>query len=791
MGIFFSFLNSGFTKNTRKNKNHFKNKREKVHIEKSDTSISDFSEEILSGEDFRIYPLRSIQTTSSDALPSVPTLLNSAINQRKPPAVPPKDFDIQKLTKDRNRDSFNRVSIQDSCRSLTSSGHTEVTSYSAVILDDPENYSHILNYNRRLANGLPDTVSTQDGNSIVREPTQTSFGTFLQIRSSDLDSSGTLVDSDKFSKDDDDYNTMTRLVDLSTKNNSKQLDLSEIIALHTKLRIDKEDTFEIENTQSKEGIKDLPTFEFSKESPTIMISLIDSAFRLINTNFKLENIQSEDEEKQLSSDNFCFSEKVKDTNEIEVPKNALKEFINDANFMVNNFENPQSNPHNWSLTKKIGHTILYGITTLVAQYNSAVMAPVVNHVSEEFGTAFHVSVLCTCVYIIGIAFGPIIFAPMSEIYGRKISSLGPFFFGGMFTLAAACSYNIYSLIFFRFLAGVASAGPIVVGGGMLADIFDPSVRGSYLCIYSNFVTLGPCLSPIIGGMLLKITGWRSLIFFTAGLYLIVFIINLIFVSESYGPVLLSQEARFKRVNTKNWLYRSANELKIFNFHTFFHKHIRRPIWMMCTPIIFFVAGYASFVFGVFYLVATSVSFTFQKYRSWEAAQSGLPMLAVYLGASCIGIPINLLNGLRYKKLLIRQNATALPEERLHAVMFLGSVLPVGILVFGFTVSNMDFPWVVPCLGLGLLGAGFFIIFQGCLNYLVDAFPLYSASAIAVSTCLRSIVAGFLPFFAKEIFQGGGTEVGSLGISIVATACLPIPFLLYIKGEQMRTTYNFD
>lgn len=478
-------------------------------------------------------------------------------------------------------------------------------------------------------------------------------------------------------------------------------------------------------------------------------------------------------------------------NEICIPSYAIKDYLAHPQFRVDSFSVEEDDPKKWPHKKKLLHTVMYGVTTLVSQYSSAAMAPIIGEIQNAFGVRFKVAILGTCLYILGIAFGPMLFAPLSEVYGRKVSTLGPFVVAGCFTFAAACSYNIFALLLFRFLAGIFSAAPIVIGGGMLADIWDPDVRGNYLAIYSNFVTLGPCISPLIGGGLLRVADWRSLMFFTSGLYFLIFIINSYLLSESYRSVLLAREAKNLRIKTGNWLFHAELDEWEFTFAEFIHKHVKRPLKMMITPIIFFVAGYASFVFGVFYLVAISVSFTFQELKGWAPIVSGVPMLAMYLGASCIGIPVNILSGIRYRQLLAIRKDKSMPEERLHAVMFLGAILPAGIFLFGFTVNVTLATWIPPCLGLAMMGAGFFIIFQGCLNYLVDAYPQYSASAIAVSTCLRSIFAGSFPLFSREIFNKTSIEMGCLSVALLATACLPIPFWLYAKGKELRAKYVFD
>jgi MFS family permease len=481
--------------------------------------------------------------------------------------------------------------------------------------------------------------------------------------------------------------------------------------------------------------------------------------------------------------------------EVHVPKAALQAYLKREEFAVYDFTGMEyADPKEWSKRKKLAHTVLYGITTLVSQFNSAIMSPAVSQIMNEFNVSFKIAVLCTCLYILGIALGPLLFAPISERYGRKLSTLLPFVIGALFTFMAACSTRIWFVILFRGLAGVCSAAPMVISGGMLSDIWSTKERGNYLVIYSNFVTLGPCVAPIVASVLLRHMSWRGLLFITSGFYLVVATVNVLSLSESYVPVILAREASARRMRTGNFLHHAKLDETSMTLKEFLKRHVRRPLKMMTVPLIALVALYASFVFGLFYLVTTSVPTTFQDYRDFSQIHSGLPMLAVYTGATVLGVPINLLAGLRYARKLAQNDNKPMPEQRLFAVLFLGLVLPLGIALFGYTVANSQFHWIVPCVGLALIGAGFFVVFQGCLNFLVDALPKYSASAMAVSTCMRSMLAGFFPLFSREIFYTFGIEQGASALTTIAVLCVPIPFCFFYFSNTINKQYqqyNFD
>lgn len=98
------------------------------------------------------------------------------------------------------------------------------------------------------------------------------------------------------------------------------------------------------------------------------------------------------------------------------------------------------------------------------------------------------------VYILGFAAGPLVIAPLSEMFGRvPIYNICNVLFV-VFTVACAVAPSMSSLIAFRFLAGCFGIAPITNGGGTIADIMPPEKRGSAMSIWAIGPLLGPGMS---------------------------------------------------------------------------------------------------------------------------------------------------------------------------------------------------------------------------------------------------------------------------------------------------------
>lgn len=136
-------------------------------------------------------------------------------------------------------------------------------------------------------------------------------------------------------------------------------------------------------------------------------------------------------------------------------------------------------------------------------------APGVRQVAAEFGTTNELlQTLVVSIYVLGLALGPLVLAPLSEVYGRWICYAFCNVLYTIFTVACAVSTNMSMLIVFRFMAGCMGSAPLAIGGGTIADLFPVSQRGKALSLYTLGPVCGPAIGPIAGGFLSEAKGWR-------------------------------------------------------------------------------------------------------------------------------------------------------------------------------------------------------------------------------------------------------------------------------------------
>jgi MFS family permease len=128
---------------------------------------------------------------------------------------------------------------------------------------------------------------------------------------------------------------------------------------------------------------------------------------------------------------------------------------------------------------------LTAMLVLNSTIGSALPSMAVPFITEEFHiTSSEQKVLPISVFLIGYVFGPLIWGPLSEQYGRRNLTFATFTVFTIFTMACALAPNWPALLIFRFFCGVFASSPIAIVAGILADVYDdPRTRGKAFAIF--------------------------------------------------------------------------------------------------------------------------------------------------------------------------------------------------------------------------------------------------------------------------------------------------------------------
>ena len=126
-------------------------------------------------------------------------------------------------------------------------------------------------------------------------------------------------------------------------------------------------------------------------------------------------------------------------------------------------------------------------------FGTSIYTPATASIMEDFDISRTVAIVGLTLYTLGLGFGPIFSAPLSEKHGRKIVYLlsAPLFM--IFTVGAGFSKSVTSLMICRFFAGLTGSPALAVGAGSNADIFEPRYRAKVTSLFLMAPFAGPSL----------------------------------------------------------------------------------------------------------------------------------------------------------------------------------------------------------------------------------------------------------------------------------------------------------
>ena len=457
----------------------------------------------------------------------------------------------------------------------------------------------------------------------------------------------------------------------------------------------------------------------------------------------------------------------------------------DDPYAVNWLPNDFRNPLQLKTSMKWFITVIAALETLVVALVSSAYTGGIVQIEEQFGATTEIATLGVSLYVLGFALGPLIWAPMSEMFGRQLVFITTYC--GLTIFCAACvgAKNIETLLVFRFLSGAFGSSPFTNSGGVIADMFMARERGLALSAFALAPFLGPVIGPIVGGFLGMGAGWKWVMGLLAILCGVMWFLGAALKPETYAPVLLRQRAKtLSRLTGQVYCSKLDLDQGRVTLKAALKTSLSRPLILLFKePIVLLLSIYLAIIYGTLYMLFGAFPIVYELHRGWNQGVAGLAFLGVMvgmLGAIAYSIPENT----RYAKLLEKKGGYAPPEARLPPCMLASIALPIGLFWFAWT-NSPSVHWLASIAAGVPFGFGMVLVFLSVFNYLIDAYTIFAASVLAANSLLRSMFGFAFPLFTTYMYQNLGIHWASCVPAFLALACVPFPFLLYKYGWSIR------
>ncbi|KAI0090532.1 MFS polyamine transporter [Irpex rosettiformis] len=500
---------------------------------------------------------------------------------------------------------------------------------------------------------------------------------------------------------------------------------------------------------------------------------------------------------QPSADNVSEIGTIVDVDGEGSKKDKEKEIDGASDHIVVDWDGPDDpqNPKNFPESKKWMIAMTMSLFTLMSALASSMVAPAASQIAEDLNITATVEIAMTLsIYVLAYAVGPLFLGPLSEVYGRVIVLQLANMTFLVFNLVCGFATNKGEFMAFRFLSGLGGSAPLSVGGGMLSDLWNADKRGKAISVYSLAPLLGPAIGPIAGGFIAQYSKWQWVFWSITVANGVVQVLGFLLMRETYAPVLLKRKAKKIRGLLDAEKGASTDKIKTIyeegqpeeSWREFLVRSLVRPFVLFVEePIIQLFGVYMAFVYGVIYIVLTTLPDIYTNVYDEPIGIVGLHYISLGIGLIAAAQTNSILIDRSYRKLTERNGGVGIPEFRLIPIIPGTLGLPFGLLIGGWTAANHTH-WIGPDIGFFLIGYGSASVFQGLQAYIIDSFSRFAASALAAVSCFRSLAGFGFPLFAPYMYSALGYGKGD---TILAAFCLgvgtPALILFWLYGEKIR------
>jgi len=341
--------------------------------------------------------------------------------------------------------------------------------------------------------------------------------------------------------------------------------------------------------------------------------------------------------------------------------------------------------------------------------------------------------------VLSMAFSTPVYGSLSDHYGRRpvlLSGLSLFLIGSAISAAAN---SVFTLLLGRLVQAVGAGCGMTLARVIAQDVYGPTHIVKAIAYLTMFYTVGPMISPIIGGTLIDAYGWRSVFGFALVLGGIIAISAYLALFESRPP---TQANRIGGNILRNYL-------ELF-------RHLRFTAFVL----------QSGFCTSSFLVAATAASSLMKEMLDRPSSEFGIYFLLFPFGLlSGNFISSRIADRIAKETMVLAGSLLSLAAVTAQSSLLLsGHVTPLSLFVPGFFITMAqgislsyaqagamatDSALAGAAAGIGVFVQNFCgAAFTQLYGMLADGTPVPLIETTAISASLGLIV-GLIPFLAKR------------------------------------------
>ncbi|AJR99446.1 Tpo2p [Saccharomyces cerevisiae YJM1418] len=440
------------------------------------------------------------------------------------------------------------------------------------------------------------------------------------------------------------------------------------------------------------------------------------------------------------------------------------------------------NPHNWPSWVRWSYTVLLSILVICVAYGSACISGGLGTVEKKFHVGMEAAILSCSLMVIGFSLGPLIWSPVSDLYGRRVAYFVSMGLYVIFNIPCALAPNLGCLLACRFLCGVWSSSGLCLVGGSIADMFPSETRGKAIAFFAFAPYVGPVVGPLVNGFISVSTGRMDLIFWVNMAFAGVMWIISSAIPETYAPVILKRKAARLRKETGNPKIMTEQEAQGVSMSEMMRACLLRPLYFAVTePVLVATCFYVCLIYSLLYAFFFAFPVIFGELYGYKDNLVGLMFIPIVIGALW-ALATTFYCENKYLKIVKQRKPT--PEDRLLGAKIGAPFAAIALWILGATAYK-HIIWVGPASAGLAFGFGMVLIYYSLNNYIIDCYVQYASSALATKVFLRSAGGAAFPLFTIQMYHKLNLHWGSWLLAFISTAMIALPFAFSYWGKGLR------
>ncbi|KAJ5155573.1 hypothetical protein N7492_008376 [Penicillium capsulatum] len=425
----------------------------------------------------------------------------------------------------------------------------------------------------------------------------------------------------------------------------------------------------------------------------------------------------------------------------------------------------------FSPARKVVILIVLSICSFLAPVSSTTVLSAIPEVAETFHSTESVLNGSNALYMAFMGIAAPFWGSFSQVWGRRPIFLVSGSLFVVFSLATALAPNLAAFYIFRVLTAFQGTSFLVVGSTAVGDIYEPRKRATALSWFLSGTLVGPALGPFIGGVIVTYRSWTVIFWLQTALGGLATILVFFLFPETYPNLQKADLASKSLRQNATYLWRQASPFRV-GVLLFSYPNL------ICAAV---AAG--ALVWNQYSLLTPIRSVLNPRFGLQTPIQAALFYLApgtgyflgTFLGGRWADYMVN--------KWIRKRGGRRIPEDRLKSCMyFVGAVIPVCVLIYGWSVQKRVGGIPLPVLAMFFQGLAQLFCFPSLNSYCIDVMQPSGRSA--------EVVAGNYLFRYALAALGSGVVLPAVNVMGVGWFSTISALFLIIAGICVWATTVF-